>query len=217
MLAELASALAPEDVQLFYQIAITGRRDLPLAPDPRTGFEMTLLRMIAFRPAGEPGTAHTPGATRCAAQRARGTQARHARERCCKRGRPGENPGRSLGGDREPARALGRGAPAREPLQFVGRQGAVVRLALDAHNQPMRTPAQEDKLAQALSRHYGEPVRLEFQSLPAGGETPALLAQRASEQELASARRAFDSDPGVQGLRERFGATVLPDTVRPVK
>ena len=46
---------------------------------------------------------------------------------------------------------------------------------------------------------------------------PALLARRASEQELAAARRAFEADPGVQGLRERFGATVLPDSVRPVK
>ena len=100
---------------------------------------------------------------------------------------------------------------------LVGRQGPVVRLALDARNQPVRTPAQEEKLAQALSRYFGEPVRLEFQVLSAGAETPALLARRVSEQELAAARRAFDAEPGVQGLRERFGATVLPDTVRPVK
>ncbi|MGH8275325.1 MAG: DNA polymerase III subunit gamma/tau C-terminal domain-containing protein, partial [Steroidobacteraceae bacterium] len=100
---------------------------------------------------------------------------------------------------------------------LIGRQGALVRLALDPHSQPVRTPAQEEKLAQALSRYFGGPVRLEFQTLGPGGETPALLAQRASEQELAAARLAFDADPGVQGLRERFGATVLPDTVRPVK
>jgi DNA polymerase-3 subunit gamma/tau len=81
----------------------------------------------------------------------------------------------------------------------------------------VRTPAQEEKLAQALSRYFGEPVRLEFQAVTAGAETPALLARRLSEQELAAARRAFDAEPGVQGLRERFGATVLPDTVRPVK
>src|SRR5882724_13386868 len=53
VLERLAKAIAPEDVQLFYQTAITGRRDLGLAPDPRAGFEMTLLRMIAFRPLGE--------------------------------------------------------------------------------------------------------------------------------------------------------------------
>lgn len=46
-----AAKLTPEDVQLYYQIAISGRRDLGLSPDPRTGLEMTLLRMLAFRPA----------------------------------------------------------------------------------------------------------------------------------------------------------------------
>ena len=54
-LVERASQISPEDAQLYYQIAITGRRDLGLAPDPRTGLEMTLLRMLAFKPA-EPGS-----------------------------------------------------------------------------------------------------------------------------------------------------------------
>jgi DNA polymerase III subunit gamma/tau len=47
-----AQALPAEDVQLFYQTALLGRRDLPLAPDPRAGFEMVLLRMLAFKPQG---------------------------------------------------------------------------------------------------------------------------------------------------------------------
>ncbi|NKJ20549.1 DNA polymerase III subunit gamma/tau [Dyella sp. SG609] len=61
-LAALAERLGPEDVQLYYQIAIGGRRDLALAPDARTGFEMALLRMLAFRPAGEgePARAERP-------------------------------------------------------------------------------------------------------------------------------------------------------------
>jgi DNA polymerase-3 subunit gamma/tau len=100
---------------------------------------------------------------------------------------------------------------------LIGRQGAVVRLALDARNKHMRTPAQEEKLVQALSRHLGQPARLEFETAATDAETPALAEQRASQEDLEAARRTFDSDPGVQGLRERFGATVLPDTVRPVK
>ena len=47
----LAHALPAEDVQFYYQMGLIGRRDLPLAPDPRGGFEMVLLRMLAFRPA----------------------------------------------------------------------------------------------------------------------------------------------------------------------
>ncbi|KRG70842.1 DNA polymerase III subunit gamma/tau [Pseudoxanthomonas dokdonensis] len=46
-----ADQLRPEVVQLWYQMAINGRRDLHLAPSPRAGFEMSLLRMLAFRPA----------------------------------------------------------------------------------------------------------------------------------------------------------------------
>ncbi len=46
----LAARLRPELVQLWYQMALHGRRDLELAPSPRSGFEMTLLRMLAFRP-----------------------------------------------------------------------------------------------------------------------------------------------------------------------
>jgi len=49
-IAELGQLISAEDAQLFYQIAIKGRDELGLAPDPRTGLEMTLLRMLAFRP-----------------------------------------------------------------------------------------------------------------------------------------------------------------------
>ncbi len=236
LLERLARALSPEDVQLFYQTAIIGRRDLPLAPDPRTGFEMTLLRMIAFRPAGEWLTSR-PGAAELAARAggsisAAGASPGSAASAAAAGGTSGavgaagrgEGAGTtgSSGGDSWAAivNALELSGAARQLAShcvLVGRQGPVVRLALDARNQPVRTPAQEEKLAQALSRYFGEPVRLEFQVLSAGAETPALLARRVSEQELAAARRAFDAEPGVQGLRERFGATVLPDTVRPVK
>jgi DNA polymerase III subunit gamma/tau len=64
VLAALAQRLGADDVQLYYQIAVNGRRDLPLAPDARTGFEMALLRMLAFGPAeavrGAPVAARAP-------------------------------------------------------------------------------------------------------------------------------------------------------------
>lgn len=50
-IGKIAASLSPEDIQLFYQMALIGRRDLPLAPDPRVGFNMVLLRMLAFKPA----------------------------------------------------------------------------------------------------------------------------------------------------------------------
>ena len=50
-LASLAETVSREDVQLFYQICLLGRKDLNLAPDQRSGFEMSMLRALAFRPA----------------------------------------------------------------------------------------------------------------------------------------------------------------------
>ena len=49
-LQQLATQVSSEDIQLFYQVGLLGRRDLPLAPDPRSGLEMALLRMLAFKP-----------------------------------------------------------------------------------------------------------------------------------------------------------------------
>lgn len=56
----LARHLPGEDVQFYYQLGLIGRRDLPLAPDPRSGFEMVMLRMLAFRPASVSGGPETP-------------------------------------------------------------------------------------------------------------------------------------------------------------
>jgi DNA polymerase-3 subunit gamma/tau len=228
VIERLARTLTAEDVQLFYQTAITGKRDLPLAPDPRTGFEMTLLRMLAFRPAGVPAATHAGrapaprgaapagAATAAAAPDASAVRLSAAVGPGSEEAAPGPAPG-SWASIVNALELTGAARQLASHCALIARAGPVVRLALDPHNQQLRTPAQEEKLAQALARYFGEPVRLEFQQAGAGGESPALLAQRASQQELSSARRAFEADPGVQGLRERFGATVLPDTVRPLK
>jgi DNA polymerase-3 subunit gamma/tau len=83
-LVDLAQQLAPEDVQLYYQIATSGRRDLALAPDARTGFEMAMLRMLAFRPAdagGAPAERPSAGAVARAATPPPRTAAPVANER----------------------------------------------------------------------------------------------------------------------------------------
>ncbi|MCF7503383.1 MULTISPECIES: DNA polymerase III subunit gamma/tau [Vibrio] len=46
----LSKALSPQDIQLYYQIVLKGRQDLPLSPTARVGIEMVVLRMLAFRP-----------------------------------------------------------------------------------------------------------------------------------------------------------------------
>ena len=54
-LQAVAASASAEDVQLFYQIGVQGRRDLAAAPDPRVGLEMTVLRMVAFDPFADDG------------------------------------------------------------------------------------------------------------------------------------------------------------------
>jgi DNA polymerase-3 subunit gamma/tau len=224
LLERLAAELAPEDVQLFYQTAIIGRRDLALAPDPRSGFAMTLLRMLAFRPAEAPeariAAAAAPQGTAASRAGSAGTAAPVAGGVPTPGGAPAAatEEGGAWAAIVAQLELTGAARQLATHCVFLGRQGAVVRLGLDPRHQLVRTTATEEKLAQALSRHLAATVRLEFQSGAAGGaETPAQAQRRASEAELTAARRAFDEDAGVKGLRERFGAAVLPETVRPVK
>jgi DNA polymerase-3 subunit gamma/tau len=233
LLERLAGAIPAEDVQLYYQTAIVGRRDLALAPDPRTGFEMALLRMVAFRPqaGGEAVPAAVPGG------RPAGSGSRVATPSAVA---ASVAPSSGLRVATAPATAVSGAPPAAAGAQdwaaivsglelqgaarqlaahcvLVDREGAVVRLELDPRSKFMRTTAVEDKLAQALSKHFGELVRVEFTAVIPQAETPAQADQRLSQEESESARRAFDSDPGVQGFRDRFGATPLADTIRPAK
>jgi DNA polymerase-3 subunit gamma/tau len=62
-LTQLSTAMSAEQLQLYYQIAILGRRDLPLAPDEFSGFNMTMLRMLAFKPTDETGISNSAGAS----------------------------------------------------------------------------------------------------------------------------------------------------------
>jgi DNA polymerase-3 subunit gamma/tau len=100
---------------------------------------------------------------------------------------------------------------------LLGRKGNVVRLGLDPRNNMMRVPGAVDKLTQALSKYAGEAVRIDFEAAVAGAETPAQAEARALVEELDNARQTLESDPAVRALRETFGATLLPDSVRPLK
>jgi DNA polymerase-3 subunit gamma/tau len=100
---------------------------------------------------------------------------------------------------------------------LLGREGATLRLGLDPRGASVRTRAQEEKLAQALSRHFGSPVRLEIQVQESSEDTPARSVERAQAERKAQARIEFEADPTVGALKQRFGASVLADTVRPAE
>jgi DNA polymerase-3 subunit gamma/tau len=225
LIERLAREIAPEDVQLYYQTAIVGRRDLALAPHPRAGFEMTLLRMVAFRPQVATGPARRSGASGSSSASGSGSGRKAvdpAADPGAAPGAPGAAAGGAQGSDEwgsivAALELQGAGRQLASHCVLLGREGGVVRLALDPRSKSLRTPSLEEKLAQALSRHYGQTVRLEFSAAVPPAQTPAQAGERASLEELEGARRAFEADPGVRGFRERFGATVLPESVRPSK
>jgi DNA polymerase-3 subunit gamma/tau len=226
LLSELASAIAAEDVQLFYQTAILGKRDLILAPDAGTGFRMTLIRMLAFRPAAAGTSASAPsGAPASAPARAAPSSIGKAAPAggAAAPGVPVPAAGAQGGAAQDWPSILAaldlQGAPRQLAANCVllGRDGATLRLALDPRSATLRTRAQEDKLAQALSRHFGGAIRLEIEVRDSEAETPARSGERLVAERRAQARSAFEADPTVEALKQRFGASVLSDTVRPVE
>jgi DNA polymerase-3 subunit gamma/tau len=211
LIERLASTLAADDVQLYYQTAILGRRDLPLAPDARSGFDMVLLRMLAFRYTGvtvavapAPAPARAPASQRAASAERPDPVAAGAALSAANW--PQVAAGLDLSG-------LARQLAANCAL--LSRQGAVVRLGLDARHEAMRTRAQEDRLAQALSRQLGESVRIEIELVETPAGTLAADRARQSAGELEAARATLADDPTARALQERFGATLHPETVRP--
>ena len=84
LVKDLASSLSKEDVQLYYQIGLLGKRDLPLAPSPASGFEMTLLRMFTFSPDTEETGSAGPHAGGAPPQSSAGTPGKKVTKRSSK-------------------------------------------------------------------------------------------------------------------------------------
>jgi DNA polymerase III subunit gamma/tau len=220
LLERLAAAIAPEDVQLFYQTAILGRRDLPLAPDAKTGFRMTLIRMLAFRPQGVSGAASSPaGAARTSAAAVSAAPTAPVAGKAPPAGAAPATTGTLEDWSSVVAALELQGAPRQLAANcaLIERTGATVRLALDARSASLHTRALEDKLAQALSRYLGSAVRLEIEVRESTPATPARSSERAEADRRAQAHAVFEADPTVAALKERFGASGLGDTVRPVE
>jgi DNA polymerase III subunit gamma/tau len=212
-LARLARAISPEDVQLYYQIALGGRRDLAMAPDPRAGFEMTLLRMLAFRPeaAGhEVGVARTPASSPALLERS--PQARTVEPAAVRL--------TSVDANNWPAivEAAALSGMVRQfalncaPAKF---EHDVLALQIDQATADRRTRPIEDKLVQGLSKYFGRDIRLTFETASSALATPARQRALEEQERVARAAAAFEADPTVKGLRERFGADVDSASVKP--
>ncbi|MBK9130887.1 MAG: DNA polymerase III subunit gamma/tau [Gammaproteobacteria bacterium] len=218
-IAALARRMSREDVQLYYQIAVLGRRDLPHVPDHRGGFEMILLRMLAFRPAG-PGEATSaeprtlpPARTVTAAPKQPRT-APPADPAPPHRTAPAGESGWS-----DVVSALGLQGMARELAAncvLLGRDGGVIRLMVDKAHAHLYNKGMEERLQQALSRHYGADVRLAVQIGEPEAATPARLRRQQESDRMQAAISSLENDAEVRTLKETFNARIMTETVEPL-
>ncbi len=237
--AVLAQKLSPELLQLNYQITVLGRRDLPLAPDERTGLEMTLLRLLAFQP-------ESASSAPSASSSGRAPEARASASLRAQAPRTEARASRAT----PPAPAAASAAPVMSapksvsltPAQWptVSRSLAVSGLAkqfvqqaqLIACEDAGRTvncrfrvtiPALTEtaiiaKAQDALATYFGKPCRIETEVGEAATMTAAAEDADAATKAQEEAERVIHSDPIVQSVLKEFsGATIVPGSIRPVK
>ena len=218
-LAEMATLLPAEDVQLFYQIALLGRRDLHLAPDPRSGAEMTLLRMLAFRPAASAAgnTSGAPQPSRVAALAPETTPApKSVRARAARPKAPVATAWQ------EPdwgmlAAELGLPGAVRllaANCAYLRRVENTIFLSIDPRSESLLTKPRKEALAAALSERFGEQLTIDIAIGAVSAETPIQQDERREQEQMAAARTELEADPNVKALQDLFGAQLNPDTIK---
>ncbi|MFT5500626.1 MAG: DNA polymerase-3 subunit gamma/tau [Woeseiaceae bacterium] len=214
-LATLASGFAAEDVQLFYQTALIGRRDLHLAPDPRSGAEMTLLRMLAFQPggSGQRQIADNADAEKVSAALRATPVAKTGNAQASAVGHEWQEPDWSVLID--DLDLNGANKLLASNCAYIGRDGNVINLGLDARSESLLTGPRQAAIAASLTGHFGEKLRINI-TIAIGDvqkETPIQEEERRSDEKMAAARSALEADPNVQALQEMFGAELKPESI----
>jgi DNA polymerase-3 subunit gamma/tau len=231
-IVQSAQRIDPREVQLDYQIAITGRRDLVLAPSPRVGFEMALLRMFAFAPnpkfrAGGAKTGcecglrrEVPRRNRC---RMQARSAAHRRIRAssrCHRKRRLRHKAVGVGDWPALVNAADLGGAVRQLAMnavLLGVDGSVLRLGVKALHEHLVSAALVEQLGKKLGEAMGSAVRVRIEKVSEVVESPADTQARVSADRQREAHDGLSSDPAVQSLIETFGARLLSDSVRPLE
>jgi DNA polymerase-3 subunit gamma/tau len=199
-IVQLATSLDPEDVQLYYQIAVHGRKDLPLAPDDYAGFTMAVLRMLAFVPTSEDDAA--------ASQPVRPSGAAPVQR--------GAN-GMPFDGDWPAvARALkvtGAAKQLAERSELVTFEDDRLELAVPPESRALADKSYVDKLKTALADHFGRPFAINVKVAAVSGRTSAALVEGERRAREAAASAEIGADPFVREMVTGFDATI--ESVKP--
>jgi DNA polymerase-3 subunit gamma/tau len=246
VLETLARALSEEEVQLDYEIVTRGRSELGLAPDEYAGFTMTLLRLLAFRPA--PGGAFAQAGPLPAQNAAAPAPAAAPLAAPASAASPAAVPMRVGAHGRAGAAKPDARPPARQaaeieraPVEFDGDWLALTQrvkvsgLARQLLEQAelaryenntfhLRVPIKSlmdastlEKLRLALGEHFGPQVRLTAEVGAVQGPTVAAAVRSERAQRQAEAVASIEADPFVRSLVREFGATIVPGSIKPVQ
>lgn len=224
-----ANAMSPQDVQLYYQIGVMGQRDLPYAPDPRSGLEMILLRMVAFRPAeADEVRASIPAATPAPRTATPTVAAPQATSPVTVTAKPAvvapvvvtapQSPGAPEAKWSEVVAQLGLAGLLRELANnttLESHADGAMALTLEESHAKLFSKEREEDLRKALEKYYGAPLRLKVSLGRPTVETPAKEKNRLQDERQQAAVQAIVEDPNVRALQEKFGARVNPASIRP--
>jgi DNA polymerase-3 subunit gamma/tau len=231
----LAQSLSREEVQLFYQISITSRPDLSLAPDEQTGFAMTLLRMLAFRPGSEtvragggtvpppPSATPRPSAPAPATRPAPTTSAAPLAPTVSAPAAPAAAMATAHAADRPDWHALMRQLPVRGLVQQLAFQTelqvwddspAGVRATIVTPMPQLASEASVGRLADALTAHFGKPVKVLVEKGEVEGKTVAKVDAQIHQEKRQNAEQMIAADPFIQQLEKEFGAKVVGGSVK---
>ena len=239
----LATLMSPEDVQLYYQIALHGRRDLPLSPDPRSGFEMILLRMLAFRPVDmaavedlssskkktladltsqqtvESDAIVTPPAKPEKPQ----PVAKIATEKTptVLADKPSTNQSKESWLEIFPKLALkGMSAELARHCRIQEQEEGSIKLWLHPSGEQLHMPTTEAELRDALEKYFAKRIKLtiNLQEQPDANnsvETPAQQAEREGNERQRLAEQEIYNDPFINLLKQQFGAQIIKGSIKP--
>ena len=236
----LAGQLTKEEAQLFYQITITSRPDLSLAPDEQTGFAMTLLRMLAFRPGSNssgggnsPSAPSSPSAppvnTARPAAPAPKASAPAPAARAAAPAAPASTPSApapaASSAERPDWHALMRQLPVKGMVQQLAFQTelqdwndspAGVRATILTPMPQLASDASVGRLADALTAHFGKPVKIVIEKGEVEGKTVAKVDAQIHQEKRMNAEQMIAADPFIQQLEKEFGAKVVGGSVKPL-
>jgi DNA polymerase-3 subunit gamma/tau len=218
-----------EDAQLYYQIALHGRRDLPIGREPRMGFEMTLLRMLAFRPADSAAVAPSPSVPRVVpagaepharAVPASGTGRTPPPAAVERPTGPSPSAVASSADWASVVQSLDLRGPARQladSCDLKSNAGGVWQLVVPPDKEHLNTQQLRARLEAALREQHGRDAKLSIAVGQPSRPTPAELRRSNETARAREARETIESDPNVKAMQSAFDATLEPDSIRSSK